>query len=141
MLRARLGDVSFYRGIRAYYNEHKNSTATTEDLRRAFERASGKDLRAFFTRWVYESGHPQYELSWEWSRGRQLRLVLKQTQAGGVFLDPVPVVITTSSGKRDLILTPVNKQLIQTVALPSTPVKIELDPHNTLLKEATVKPL
>jgi aminopeptidase N len=141
MLRARLGDFSFYRGIRAYYNEHKNSTATTEDLRRALERVSGKDLRGFFTRWVYETGHPQYELSWEWSRGRQLRLVLKQTQAGAVFLDPVPVVITTPTGKRDLVLKPANKQLVQTISLGASPVRVEVDPGNTLLKEATVKAL
>src|SRR5215207_4423573 len=33
MLRANLGDKSFFRGIRNYYAAHKNSTASTEDLR------------------------------------------------------------------------------------------------------------
>ena len=45
MLRSNLGDEVFFRGIRNYYEAHKNSVATTEDLRAALEKASGKDLR------------------------------------------------------------------------------------------------
>ena len=70
MLRSNLGDEVFFRGIREYYESHKNSVASTEDLRAALEKASGKDLRAFFARWVYDSGHPQYELTWYW-RGKR----------------------------------------------------------------------
>ena len=138
MLRSNLGDKAFFRGIRNYYAAHKNSTASTEDLRAALENASGRDLRAFFARWVYDSGHPQYELSWEWLRDRELRLTLKQVQPGNVFLDPVHVTITTASGKRDLILKPAGKQLIETLPLREKPLRIDLDPHNTLLDESTV---
>ena len=48
MLRSNLGDEVFFRGIRNYYEAHKNSTATTEDLRAALEKASGKDLQQLF---------------------------------------------------------------------------------------------
>ena len=122
MLRSNLGDKAFFRGIRNYYAAHKNSTASTEDLRIALEHASGKDLRAFFSRWVYDSGHPQYELSWQWLRNRELRLELKQLQPGNAFLDPVHITITTASGKRDLILKPTGKQLIETIPLHEKPV-------------------
>src|SRR6185295_2658814 len=100
MLRSNLGDDVFFRGIRNYYSAHKNSTASTEDLRAALEKASGKHLKSFFTRWVYETGHPQYELTWQWVRNKVLQLVLKQLQPGNVFVDSVPIVITTASGKR-----------------------------------------
>ena len=140
MLRSNLGDDVFFRGIRNYYEAHKSSVATTEDLRAALERASGKDLRGFFARWIYDRGHPQYELSWQWRPARRdLRLVLKQVQAGNAFLDPVRVTITTARGKRDIVLKPSNKQLIETIQLREVPTSIELDPRNTLLKEATVK--
>jgi aminopeptidase N len=141
MLRSNLGDEAFFRGIRNYYAAHKNSTASTEDLRRAFEKASGKDLRAFFTRWVYDSGHPQYELSWQWSSDKRLRLVLRQLQPGNAFLDPVQVVISTAAGKREVILKPSGKQLIQTIPSGEKPLTIEVDPRNVLLDEATVKPI
>ena len=139
MLRSNLGDEAFFRGIRNYYAAHKNSTASTEDLRRALEKASGRDLRAFFTRWVYDSGHPQYELSWQWSRKKDLKLVLRQLQPGNAFLDPVQVVISTAAGKRDVVLKPSGKQLIQTIRLNDKPLSIDIDPRNVLLDEATVK--
>ena len=68
MLRSNLGDEVFFRGIGTTTKRTRTSTASTEDLRAALEKASGKDLRAFFARWVYDSGHPQYELSWQWLR-------------------------------------------------------------------------
>ena len=139
MLRSNLGDDVFFRGIRAYYESHKNSVASTEDLRTTLEKASGKNLRAFFARWVYDSGHPQYELKWEWLRRRELRLVLTQVQPGNAFLDPVHVTIATAGGKRDVILKPTGKQLIETIRFNVTPIRIEVDPRNTLLDESTVK--
>jgi len=139
MLRSRLGDEVFFRGIRAYYEAHKSSVATTEDLRLALEKASGKDLKPFFTRWVYDSGHPQYELTWQWVSAKNLRLVLKQLQPGNPFLDPVPVVITTAGGKRDIVLKPSGPELIETIQLRERPIGVEIDPRGTLLKEATIR--
>ena len=149
MLRSRLGDEAFFRGIRSYYAAHANATASTEDLRTALEKASRQDLRGFFQRWVYDSGHPQYELSWEFSlkstgsgsgasRTRELRLTLKQLQPGNVFLDPVPIVITTPAGSRDIVLKPTSKTTVETVQIREQPTAIEIDPHSTLLKEAKV---
>jgi len=139
MLRANLGDALFFKGIRTYYNSHVQSNASTEDLRSAFEKVSGKNLRGFFARWVYDSGHPQYELAWYWLGGKELRMVLTQRQAGNAFADPVPVTITTASGKRDVMLKPAGKLLIERVPLKEKPISVEVDPRNVLLDEATVK--
>jgi aminopeptidase N len=139
MLRSRLGDDAFFRGLRGYYRAHANATASTEDLRAALEKASGADLRAFFARWVYDSGHPQYELKWFWLGRKELRVVLTQTQPGNAFADPVPVVVTTAKGKRDVVLKPTGKLFIERIPLRDQPVQIELDPSNRLLDESTVK--
>ena len=139
MLRLKLGDEVFFRGIRNYYEAHKNSVASTEDLRVALEKASGKNLRSFFARWVYDSGHPQYELSWQWLPRKNLKLILKQVQPGNAFMDPVPIVVTTAGGQRNIILKPSGKELIETIQLAEKPIKIEVDPQNTLLREASVK--
>ncbi|HEX7296693.1 MAG TPA: M1 family aminopeptidase, partial [Pyrinomonadaceae bacterium] len=139
MLRLKLGDETFFRGIRNYYEAHKNSVATTEDLRMALEKASGKNLRSFFARWVYDSGHPQYELSWQWLPRKNLKLILKQVQPGNAFLDPVPLAITTAKGRREIVLKPTGKDLVQTIPLGEKPIQIEVDPQNTLLREITVK--
>jgi aminopeptidase N len=139
MLRSNLGDDVFFRGIRAYYESHKNSVASTEDLRAALEKASGKNLRAFFARWVYDSGHPQYELKWYWLGKKELRLVLTQTQPGNAFLDPVNLTISTAKGKRDIVLKPTGKLFIERIPLRETPIKLDLDADNRLLDESTVK--
>ena len=141
MLRSSLGDDVFFRGIRAYYESYKNATASTEDLREALEKSSGRDLRAFFARWVYDSGHPQYELTWAWLGKKEVRLVLSQMQPGNAFVDPVQVTVSTARGKRDLVLKPAGKLLIERIRLDEKPIHVEVDPHNTLLDEATVKGL
>jgi aminopeptidase N len=140
MLRSNLGDDVFFRGIRAYYDSHKNSVASTEDLRAALEKASGKDLRAFFARWVYDSGHPQYELKWFWLGKKELRLVLTQTQSGNAFTDPIRLTIATAKGKREVVLKPTGKLFIERIPLRDSPTKLILDPNNQLLDESTVNP-
>ena len=139
MLRSNLGDEVFYRGIRAYYESHKNSVASTEDLRAAFEKASGRDLRGFFARWVYESGHPQYELKWYWLGKKEVRVVLSQLQPGNAFTDPVHITLSTAKGDREIVLKPTGKLFIERIPLRDEPVKIEFDPANHLLDESTVQ--
>src|SRR5258707_13821868 len=42
MLRKRIGDEAFFKGLRDYYKAHRDANATTEDLRGALEKSSGK---------------------------------------------------------------------------------------------------
>lgn len=136
MLRSRLGDDHFFRGIRTYYQEHKNATASSEDLRTAFEKASGQELRRFFDRWVYESGHPLYKVSWKWLPQQQaIRISLQQIQEGNAFLDPVPLLVTTPSGTISALLKPAGKSYSQTLRSNERPTRVDVDPQNTLLKE------
>lgn len=139
MLRSELGDDKFFRGIRIYYDAHKNSIADSEDLRAAFEKASGRDLKEFFARWIYGAGHPRYELSWEWKADtKKVRLVLRQLQTEPAFPNALPIDILTSNGKRRVILKPTGKQTIEEVKLDEAPATVNIDPENTVLKEAHI---
>ena len=138
MLRSELGDEKFFRGIRIYYHDHKNSVANSEDLRSAFEKASGRDLRDFFAHWIYGAGHPRYELTWEWKADtKKVRLVLRQLQTEGAFLNALPVDILMASGSRRLVLKPTSKETIEEVKLNEAPTSISIDPENTVLKETS----
>src|ERR1051325_12061689 len=95
------------------FNAHASANASTEDLRRALEKSSGKNLKDFFARWVYGTGHPVYELS-EGSAefagaGEFLTITLKQTQPGEAFLDPVPVEIDNGITTQQVIIWPKDK--------------------------------
>ena len=145
MLRKRLGDAAFFQGLRDYYNAHAQANATTEDLRDALEKASGKNLHEFFTRWVYGTGHPIYQMSWSWKEVSEknvtLTITLNQTQAGDPFLDPVPVeIVTRGFGTRRIMITPTGRTTTAQFTLPRQPEAVTLDPDETLLKEIVTKP-
>jgi len=139
MLRGELGDDAFFRGIRIYYEAHKNSTANSNDLRAALEQASGKDLQEFFARWIFGAGHPVYQLSWKWnSKTNKVRLTLDQLQREPAFPNAVRVEIVTANGRRRIVLKPTNKQTTDEVKLDSQPTNIQIDPENLILKKANV---
>ena len=53
LLREELGDRAFWDGLRLYTRARMGHAAVSHDLQVAMEQASGKDLDAFFHRWVY----------------------------------------------------------------------------------------
>ena len=139
MLRTELGDEIFFRGIRAYYNEHRGSLASTEDLRAAFEKASGKNLKEFFARWVYGAGHPRYELTWNWNdKTKRLRLMLDQTQSEAAFPNAVPLEVMMGNSKRLVVIKPDNKHAIEEIKLDAAPSSLVVDPENVILDESRV---
>ncbi|HEV7643191.1 MAG TPA: M1 family aminopeptidase [Pyrinomonadaceae bacterium] len=133
-LRGMLGDKVFFAALKNYYNQHKGSTATSEDLRAAFEKASGKNLREFFDRWIYQSGHPVYKIFWTQVDAKTIELTLEQKQPDAAFLLPVTVEIITARGKRRVQITPTGKT--SSLKLRSAkPVGITIDPDAFILKE------
>ncbi len=133
-LRGMLGDKIFFEGLRIYYDKYKNSTADTDDLRAAFEKASRKDLKDFFKRWVYESGHPIYKISWTRINAKTVELKLDQVQPDDAFLLPVTLEIITAKGKRRVQFTPVGKESRMKIQ-SAKPEKIVIDPDGFILKE------
>ncbi len=139
MLRNELGDENFFRGIRAYYDAHRGGLASTEDLRDNFEKASGRNLKDFFERWVYGTGHPRYELTWQWNnKAKRIRLVLNQTQSEGAFPNAVPIELVSGNSKRRIIIKPENKHAGQELKLDAAPTSIVFDPENVILDESRV---
>jgi len=136
MLRSLLGDDKFFRGLRMYYNAHKNSTASSEDLREALEHASGLDLREFFVEWIYGSGHPEYDLRWNWDTTKGIvKLHLRQVQPEPYFANWVPVDVITAEGKIRIIFKPGAKETIIESQLTQQPTAVAIDPEGTVLKE------
>ncbi|MDQ1637869.1 MAG: aminopeptidase [Pyrinomonadaceae bacterium] len=139
MLRKELGDEKFFRGIRDYYDAHRGSLASTEDLCAALEKASGKNLKEFFARWVYGSGHPRYELTWNWAaKSKRLRLVLDQTQPEAAFPNAVTVRIVNGNNNRVLVIEPKSKHAVEEIKLDFAPTSLVVDPENAILDDSRV---
>jgi aminopeptidase N len=139
MLRSQLGDKAFFEGLRDYYNSHKEANASTEDLRSALEKSSGKDLKGFFARWVYGSGHPIYRVERValGAGGNSMSAItLRQVQPGEAFLDPVTLEITTADGRKlRQTITPKSKSESAQIGVNLAVKDIQIDPDDNLLKE------
>jgi aminopeptidase N len=134
MLRTMLGDKAFFDGLRIYYNEHKDATATSDDLRAALEKASGRSLKDFFDRWIYKAGHPIYKVSWRDAGKGKTQLTLDQMQTDEAFLQPVTLLIKMASGDRRVVITPTGKSTSMAVNVPAMQSVI-VDPDENILKE------
>ena len=63
MLRRTVGDELFFKSLNLYCTRHRGHNVITQDLQRAFEDATGRNLDFFFDQWVYKEGHPELEIS------------------------------------------------------------------------------
>ncbi len=63
MLRGLVGDEHFFKGLRRFYAQNRFKKAGTDDLRKAMEAESGRNLERFFERWIYDSNIPRLRFS------------------------------------------------------------------------------
>lgn len=75
-----LGAENFWAAVREYLDAYAGGFARTEDFRRALERATGKNLQAFFADWVYGTGYPRLSGTWS-AKNAKVYLRLRQTTA------------------------------------------------------------
>ncbi len=69
---------------------------------------------------------------------RRVRLVLRQLQKEAAFPNAVPIEISTGKNTRRVVLKPTSKLTTEELKLDQAPAAIQIDPHDTILKEATV---
>ncbi len=94
MLRRLIGDDAFFRGVRRLYFGARFAKAGTEDVKAAFEKESGRDLKRFFDAWIHGSGTPEVAFSWAPAAGGAERAVaLRVEQRGNDSEFPVTVTL------------------------------------------------
>ncbi|NQU53118.1 MAG: M1 family metallopeptidase [Bacteroidetes bacterium] len=102
MLRNKLGDEVFFKGIQKYYIDFQNSTALTKDFREVMEKTSGLKLDSFFRQWLFQPGHPKLKVDWKQKSNKKLALKINQMQAEYLFTFPLEVEVQFKSGKTRL---------------------------------------
>jgi aminopeptidase N len=135
MLRARMGDDPFWRGIREYYRRYQNASATTADFRGVMEGAAGEDLKPFFEQWLYRGGLPRLSAQWTWDGGaRAVTIDLRQEQAGPVFSVTVEVGLAPGRVER---VEMAGASARATFTVDSEPATVVIDPRVRLLASVT----
>lgn len=132
MLRRKLGDDVFWKGIRAYYKKYRNSNAMTHDFRTVMEEVSGESLEDFFQQWIFSEGYPELQWNWTYKKGR-LVVRLKQLQEHHVFQFPLDIEVSGKSGSTISTVQVDDKEASFEIALPSKPTSVRLDPDLWLL--------
>jgi aminopeptidase N len=142
MLRDKMGEQNFQKGIQSYYKKFYNANATSDDFRVEMEKASGLDLKIFFKQWLYQPVNPKIDATWSYdAKSKKVNINLTQTQLTDFNFDlPIEIGYYTKDSKTPLLLKMnlKKKQLSQSFNVKGIPENIEVDPRNVLLSSNTI---
>ena len=139
MLRERMGNDTFRKGIQAYYKKYFNANTSTSDFIAEMEKASGQDLKAFFGQYLYRTDNLQLKANWNYdSQSKQIIIQLQQTQSTGKPFDfPIEIAVYKNGASYLEIVKLTMNTLNAEFKLPSVtkPDLLVLDPRVVLLGE------
>lgn len=109
MLRFKLGDDLFFKGIKKYQQDPAVAYgfARTADLKRNLEEVSGQDLTKFFQQWFHGEGYPTYHVQWSefGSSSVRIRMMQETSHASvGFFEMPVPLVFKNATQQKTIVV-------------------------------------
>lgn len=135
MLRQYLGDKVFINGLQNFYKVNKFKLSSFDNLKKSFEKVSGKDLGTLFDQWIKKTGAPKLRLSDVKAerKGKKfvLTAILEQVQHEDTYHLYIPIAITME-GKYKAYMTVLEmdeKYLRLTIRLPYRPLRIDIDPE------------
>ncbi len=101
MIRWKLGDSTFFRGVRRYLNDSTlvGKFARTPDLQRNLELESGQSLTSFLKEWFYGQGIPTNKVTWVQDANNLAYVKIDQTTSDpsvSFFEMPIPVEFKNS---------------------------------------------
>lgn len=137
MLRMQLGDSTFWRSVRTYYQQYAGKNADTEDFQKIIEAINGKNLKQFFTQWLYTPGQPKLQITYNYDQSKKLAsFTLTQLQEN---LFNFPIEIQVMGGVEDGTITKSiqvsGKETKFSIPMMEKPSKVVLDPNVKLLFE------
>ncbi|MBY0308694.1 MAG: M1 family metallopeptidase, partial [Phycisphaerales bacterium] len=145
MLRERLGDDVFWKGVRLYIDRNKFQSVETVDFRKAMEEVSGQSLERFFEQWLYRPGMPTLKVTTRYEdSSRKMTVTVEQTQTidatrpAYALRLPVYCEFPAEEGKdqpkgRWLYIDTDATSATETFDLPGKPNRVHIDPNATLL--------
>lgn len=142
MLRFVLGDDPFFAALSRFLHDHAFQAVDTHDFINTVKDATGQNLDGFFEQFLFQPGHPVFEVASNWDAGEgvlHLRIAQVQDTSKGVpiYRIPVEVALVTSAGKRVERLWLDQAEHTFRFELSERPQLVRFDEGNRLLKEWT----
>ena len=139
MLRKKLGDTNFFKGVKNYINDPdlEYDYAKTPDLMAHLETASELDLDEFFNDWVYNQGYPTYNINWHQDTAVNIQLNQTQSHSSVSFFEAnVPLRLNGTNGEiLDMVLNNVNNGQTFVENVNFTVSSIEFDPDFDMISK------
>lgn len=130
MLRDEIGEEAFRRGIRRFWAAHRFKVASWDDLRIAFEEASGRMLRSFFEQWVVRAGGPRLEIAEARMQNEGKKtLAVTLTQTAPPYSLRVPLEWTAEGHGGTQRVEVARERNVVTFAVDAPPQGVRLDPE------------
>ncbi|HZF99419.1 MAG TPA: M1 family metallopeptidase [Chitinophagales bacterium] len=148
MLNDLVGDSAFYASLRLYLTQHRYGAVELDDLRLAFEKTTGKDLRWFFDQWFRHAGHPVVSVQSQYVEAANAVIIRMQQSPSGYenmpthWRLPMAVDLHFPSGVKRHAITFDNSE--QEFVLPAyeAPLLVNVDANKKMLWNKTEnKPL
>lgn len=150
MLRMKLGDEVFFKGVAEYVDRYKFKTAETDDFRRVLEEVSGRSLEQFFDQWCYRAGTPKVKVSAQWDEaGKRLTIAVEQLQridaANPAFVFDLPIEVRLDRERVSAEAAPIRvtipvdqRRHEQSIALDAAPAYLLVDPDLHVLMDLEI---
>ena len=144
MLRSQLGPDLYRQCIRDYISRNELQSVVSDDLRKSFERLSGRTFDRFFDQWVYHAGSPNLKISYRWLSGDRLaKVTVEQTQAVDdhflLFEFPTSLRFVVGDEVIDFPIQVSQKKEDFFVPLPGQPSIVRFDPEYSVLASVDFK--
>lgn len=138
ILRRKIGDSLFHKGIKTYYKKYQGKNASTKDFIEIMEQVSNQKLDAFAKQWLYTAGHPMLKATWHYDQNKKVIVMKIEQLQEDAFVFPLEIGLLVN-GKFILRQISINNRTqVITIPTPSKPQSIQLDPQVNLLFESTL---
>ena len=140
MLRGEVGDGTFWKGMRTYYQRFRDRNASTADFAAVMEEASGRSLSWFFDQWLRRPGVPELEIGWRFDEAASAVAIEVRQTGPTIYRLPLEVEAVLEDGRSVRGRVDVEgERTTASLPLPARPERLRVDPDGWLLLRYTAE--
>lgn len=132
-------DTLFFRTLKNFQLQFKDSVATGEDFKQVAQATSGKDFTTFFNQWYYGEGYPTYNVTYYRPTLDSVYLLLSETVSAPTvtpfFKGLLELTINSAQGDTTVLVNVTNNNQLFKIKCSKTPNNITVDPNNWVINK------